>query len=587
MAVTKVQKEVIERINSDPVLWAKAHIITYDNVLKRYVPWTARWYQAEMLRDKSRKKVYRCGRRTGKTETMCVEALYNVNTKVEYVVVIACPYETQVRLIFGRLMELVNGSPLLLRKLVNSTKNPFEIRFRNNSRIVGFTMGSSSNSGGASLRGQRASMIIVDEMDYLAENDFENISMLAAEREDIGIVVSSTPTGRHSDFYKICTEKSIGYSEHFHPSHHNPNWNEKMEAEFRSQLTELGYIHEVLAEFGPQDTGVFNKELVALARNIENYAYQELDSVMLHQIELSGGEMPVMYLPLNGKFKPNIFRTMGVDWDKYGASSSIIILDYDIDREKFRVIRRIEVPKSEYSYDNAVNLIVELNNIYNPSWIYVDRGAGEYQIERLHIIGEQKPASGLKNKVKGFQFKNKIEVPDPVKKTVTDEPMKPFMVNQLVMAFERRRMILSPYDDVLYKQLIDYSVERISQAGLPVYTSKNEHFIDALGLSYLAFVLEFPMIANGIKEIENTSRIKFVQGGFQGVKAQRDLAEIALKAAKNNPWNKTDPTELRGDRPSYYKVPMGTPLGFYKGGSSSIGWGSRGGRSSNSFRSSW
>ena len=66
MAVTKVQKELIERINSDPVLWAKAHIITYDNVLKRYVPWTARWYQAEMLRDKSRKKVYRCGRRTGK-----------------------------------------------------------------------------------------------------------------------------------------------------------------------------------------------------------------------------------------------------------------------------------------------------------------------------------------------------------------------------------------------------------------------------------------------------------------------------------------------------------------------------------------
>ena len=39
---------------------------TYDNALKKYTPWTARWYQAEMLRDKSRKKVYRCGRRTGK-----------------------------------------------------------------------------------------------------------------------------------------------------------------------------------------------------------------------------------------------------------------------------------------------------------------------------------------------------------------------------------------------------------------------------------------------------------------------------------------------------------------------------------------
>jgi len=62
---------------------------------------------------------------------------------------------------------------------------------------------------------------------------------------------------------------------------------------------------------------------------------------------------------------------------KYGASSSIVILDYDSDFQKFRIIRRIEVPKSEYSYDNAVNMIVELNNIYNPSWIYVDRGSGE------------------------------------------------------------------------------------------------------------------------------------------------------------------------------------------------------------------
>ena len=45
--------------------------------------------------------------------------------------------------------------------------------------------------------------------------------------------------------------------------------------------------------------------------------------------------------------------------------------------DKFKVIKRIEVPKSEYSYDNAVNLIIELNEQYNPAWIYVDRGSGD------------------------------------------------------------------------------------------------------------------------------------------------------------------------------------------------------------------
>jgi hypothetical protein len=41
------------------------------------------------------------------------------------------------------------------------------------------------------------------------------------------------------------------------------------------------------------------------------------------------------------------------------------------------VTRRIEVPKAEYSFDKAVNMIIDLNRIYNPSYIYVDRGSGE------------------------------------------------------------------------------------------------------------------------------------------------------------------------------------------------------------------
>ena len=62
---------------------------------------------------------------------------------------------------------------------------------------------------------------------------------------------------------------------------------------------------------------------------------------------------------------------------KYGASSSILILDYIPELNKFKVIRRIEVPKAEYSFDKAVNMIIELNRIYDPAFIYADRGSGE------------------------------------------------------------------------------------------------------------------------------------------------------------------------------------------------------------------
>ena len=62
------------------------------------------------------------------------------------------------------------------------------------------------------------------------------------------------------------------------------------------------------------------------------------------------------------------------DFDKFAASSSIIILDFDVNMKKFKVIKRIEVPRGEYTLDNAVN---KVNHIYRPSWIYVDRGYGK------------------------------------------------------------------------------------------------------------------------------------------------------------------------------------------------------------------
>lgn len=65
------------------------------------------------------------------------------------------------------------------------------------------------------------------------------------------------------------------------------------------------------------------------------------------------------------------------DFDKYQSSSSIIILDFDVIMKKFKVIKRIEVPRGEYTLDNAVNMIIEMNQIYKPSWIYVDRGYGK------------------------------------------------------------------------------------------------------------------------------------------------------------------------------------------------------------------
>lgn len=69
--MSPIERAKLKEIVEDPVKWAYVFLKTFDPVKKKIVPWTARWYQAEMLHDDSVKKVARCGRRTGKLFALC------------------------------------------------------------------------------------------------------------------------------------------------------------------------------------------------------------------------------------------------------------------------------------------------------------------------------------------------------------------------------------------------------------------------------------------------------------------------------------------------------------------------------------
>lgn len=157
--MTPVEAAKLKKIMSDPVLWARAFLVTNDAATKRFGPWEARDYQAEMLRDRSLKKVYRCGRRTGKSETMVVEALWRAFTSTsreKFRILCITPYENQVNLLFMRMRELIHNSPLVKNEVVRMKNSPYMIEFSNGATILGFTTGASSGSGAASVRGQRA-----------------------------------------------------------------------------------------------------------------------------------------------------------------------------------------------------------------------------------------------------------------------------------------------------------------------------------------------------------------------------------------------------------------------------------------------
>ena len=504
----KADQVKLAKIMKDPVAWAQAFLRTFNPQTGRIEPWKARWYQVEMLQDQSKKRVYRCGRRTGKTETMVVESLFHVCTKKNFRVLIITPYENQVRLAFMRLNELIKESPVVSSMVLSNTKNPYMIKMNNESAILGFTTGASSGGGAASIRGQRADLIVMDEVDYMGEADFDSVMIIAGERPEIRTVMSSTPTGKRSKFYQACTDPKMGFIEHFHPSTHNPNWNDEMEAEFRATLSEQGYVHEVEAEFGVQNTGVFDKDRVDEAKEFYNYAYAPLDYYQEAAIKRGDIEPPEMLIYDRRHPAPySRFRTIGVDWDKYEETSSIIVLEFNERLKRFMILKAYSVPRSEYSYDMAVKTIIELNEIYKPAMIYCDRGAGEYQIEALCIHGKNHPETRLHEKVKGFQFSQKLDIQNPVTGEITKEPLKPFMITQLQIAFERNQLIISKYDEKLYKQLIDYEVVKRAQNGNPIFTDVNEHFIDALGLAYLAMTLTFKELTGVMRETEMANKV--------------------------------------------------------------------------------
>lgn len=154
--LSPVEQAKLIRIMKDPVLWARAFLVSNNAATKKYGPWEARDYQQEMLKDKSIRKVYRCGRRTGKSETMIVEGLHKAFSNKGFRVLYVTPYETQVNLIFMRMRELIHDSPLVKSEVTGMKNSPYMIEFKNGSVIMGFTTGASSGSGAASVRGQRA-----------------------------------------------------------------------------------------------------------------------------------------------------------------------------------------------------------------------------------------------------------------------------------------------------------------------------------------------------------------------------------------------------------------------------------------------
>lgn len=449
----------------DPCVWAK-HFLGAET----------RVYQTLILRDPSLRKVLRAGRRLGKTFSMAIYLLHYSYTHKDGRSLVIAPMKTQVELIYQEILRLASKNEIVSNSITRKVTSPqFMIQFSNGSTIRFFTSGMRSGGKSDVARGQEAHVIVLDEMDYMHADDLDALyAMLqktAEDQPDKVLIGASTPTGRRERFWEWCTSNSR-FKEFWFPSYCNPFFNKDQEDEFREEYSESGYRHEIEADWGEDAEGVYPRKFIDKSFLDPGWTYiPEIQSA-------------------------RSFYTIGVDWDKYGAGTNIVVLEtcsdnYEEERfqGKVRVCYREEIPKSEFTLTKGVNRIVELNSMFQPKHIYVDRGFGEVQVELLHKYGVENPSSKLRERVKGVSFAETIEVRDPYTKLPIKKEIKPYMVDNLRQYLEKESIVFPSNDEELYIQLISYVVVRTTSTGRPVFEaggSAVDHAHDALILALLA-----------------------------------------------------------------------------------------------------
>lgn len=457
---------------------------------------------------------HNCGRRIGKSITLAIEAFYLAFINEGMRILICTPYKAQTASLWkDGFVKLMKSNPLLEASISKSLQNPYTIEFKNGSRILGLTAGSSTGNKGASIRGQSSDVLILDEVDYMGEDAIKSIQAIASTNRNTRVIISSTPTGKREYFYNACMSKDLGFKEFHFPSSASPEWlsiedckkqglplHESQEYLFRNTVSEAEYEHEYNANFSEETLGVYKHKYIDRAIVTYDPSLEEVDSKGMRWF---CGDQQV----------PGNLYSIGVDWNGTKVGTQIVITEYCVvpttirtvadDGEtiitstvvkKYRMFYRESVSLENMTQLESISRIIALNNRFRIDHIYVDNGYGSTNIEELRLYGVNNPESGIKDKLVAIDFGSKLTVFDPYTKQEIQKTMKPFSVNNSIICLERDELILPDTEDEkvrLVGQMREYRVISISPTGNPRYTEDNDHILDAFNLSLLAFTMQY------------------------------------------------------------------------------------------------
>ena len=467
-AFTEEEWEDIEAIN-DIVKWADKHL-----TLPNKQSWKARWYQANILRCSSKRKVLRASRRIGKTDLVCVEICYHLYNSENLKIVVAGPQKNHTEEIITRVRSFISNNSMLQECVVRDVSAPYyEIRLTNGSRVRGFAAGAKGGTGGIGIRGQDADRMYLEEQAYIDEKAITGAVLpILHTTPDTTLVGFSTPNAFKTSYRRMC-ETDPQYKEFHYNYKVLPHWRQ-VEAD-RASFTLEEWTCEFLALFGDTSQGVYK------ASDIES---------SLKQFEYSSSAK-------EGKWK----YIIGADWNEvHGAE--IVVVGFNPFSNRFKVVDALVVEKSEFTQLGSVDKLLEMNKKWKPDFIYGDSGNGSTIAELLMKMSYRERRRGgnpdiarLLDIYKKYDSGAAINTKDPITREKVRAPAKRFMINASVRIFENHQIDLCAHDKKLEDQLRNYIIIGMSPNKQPRYgvleARIGDHRLDALNLALVGFQLEF------------------------------------------------------------------------------------------------
>lgn len=497
-SLTSEEEGVLSESLATPLAWAENYI----NDPKSHMPFQPNIVQQQTLSSLHRYNVVRVHRRAGKTTSLVILALYFLTTMENCEVTYVAPRNNQVQAFWDEMDRYIDEHDFISKSVTGQRQHPFSKNFANGSVIKGFTTGAASNNKGDSIRGQGGDVVLLDEVGMMSDDDFAALTPIIEgdeyRRFPPIVYAASTPTGAFGQFFEWCTDKTLGWNEVFIPLTKNPKYSPARCQRIRRQCSLYTWEQEYLCMFKDAGAGVFPASLIMRAKRgtpensaipMPEYAVGCITQKEWPKIEVDG-QPPVRY----------VYRTMGVDWDKYnsdGSGPNIAIIEVDDRPAKgdFKgglgipeVIYRESIPQGPFVYNDTITRIKQLNEMMTPDVIACDAGAGEAQIEELRLWGKSHPSTRLDKITKRVHFGGNVEIADPSTGEMIKKQFKSFMVNTLGKWLEDDMLIYNKDDTIFEKQLKGYKEVSRTMHGVR-YSKTNEHIIDAVGLAAVAMFM--------------------------------------------------------------------------------------------------